>query len=342
MSTHRRHSTQVVQSRRSSESSRTSTEIMDYIHDRAARAVSEQLPKKSGNSANIMVAPAKKATLEAPQAPRGMGAKETQNFIDKLIKENWSLKLDITLQRKAEEKLRAKAEKAEELEKGIAGLEKTNKDLVEQMAKRDHALEEAFKLICSLETDEKSAGQAPSKTLLLKLAALSNTDSAAATSPATTGTVTINHIHTPKVSSYTDDWVFEVTPSPKKSAKPTITHLPPAEIINLNGSTLSLRTTNSFEASDDYSDRFIEEMSLCSEFDPDREYDLEAMVWRKQQPSVEKPLPPLPLSAFSVLAPPQPRLSKSSRLATWRERVSPAALLPKVRSRLRIGRPSRP
>lgn len=52
---------------------------MDYIHDRAARAVSEQLPKKSGNSANIMVAPAKKATLEAPQAPRGMGAKETQN-----------------------------------------------------------------------------------------------------------------------------------------------------------------------------------------------------------------------------------------------------------------------
>ncbi|KAL8636524.1 MAG: hypothetical protein Q9228_006091, partial [Teloschistes exilis] len=128
---------------------------------------------------------------------------------------------------------------------------------------------EAFDVIYKLDTDKSSSLQAQSKTLSLILAALSNTNSVAA--------ATTNHIRTPaqKVYKYTDDWVFENTPSPTQSAKP---------IINLlKGSALSLGTNNSFETSkawsDDYSDRLIEDMSLVSEFDPTREYDLE-VVWR--------------------------------------------------------------
>ncbi|KAL8776148.1 MAG: hypothetical protein Q9194_003330 [Teloschistes cf. exilis] len=132
---------------------------MDFIHDRAARAVGEQMPRKSGESTKPTVAPARKVSLQAPSAPRGMGAKETQLFIDDLIKENWSLKLDITLQRKAEEKLRAKAEKAEALEKRVQGLEKLNQDLAQQLGQRDNALQEAFDVILKLDTDKSSLQQ---------------------------------------------------------------------------------------------------------------------------------------------------------------------------------------
>ncbi|KAL8633371.1 hypothetical protein Q9189_000906 [Teloschistes chrysophthalmus] len=116
-----------------------------------------------------------------------------------------------------------------------AGLEKTNKDLVQ------------------------------SKTLLLKLAALSNTHSAAAgTSPITTSTAATINIRTPsqKVSKYTDDWVFEDTPSPKK---PTTTH--PGcygAAINPTGSVLSLRTTNNFETSKAASDYYAAYCALSS------------------------------------------------------------------------------
>ncbi|KAI4107481.1 MAG: hypothetical protein L6R37_001583 [Teloschistes peruensis] len=243
---------------------------MDFIHDRAARAVSEQMPRKSGESTKPTVAPASKVSLQAPSAPRGMGARETQLFIDKLIKENWSLKLDITLQRKAEEKLRAKAEKAEALEKRVQKLEKANQDLAQQLGQRDNALQEAFDVILKSDTDKSSLQQtqAQSKTLLLKLAALSNADNAAAT-PA-------------QKVSYTDEWVFSDTPSPRKSAKP---------INALKGSTLSLATTESFDDSqaevDDYSDRMIGEMSLCSEFDSTREYELEAMGYVSSAPLLE-------------------------------------------------------
>ncbi|KAI4205075.1 MAG: hypothetical protein LQ350_000702 [Teloschistes chrysophthalmus] len=71
-----------------------------------------------------------------------------------------------------------------------AGLEKTNKDLVEQLGKRDYTLQEAFGLINTLEIEA-------------------------------------DH--------------------------------------------------HSSRMSDDYSDRFIEDMSLCSDFDPDKAYDLEEM-----------------------------------------------------------------
>ncbi|KAL9577729.1 MAG: hypothetical protein Q9212_006179 [Teloschistes hypoglaucus] len=134
-----------------------------------------------------------------------------------------------------------------------AGLEKAKKDLADELAKRDlalndRALKEAFELINALDINPKSANQAKSKTLLLKLAALSNTDSAGAAT------------------------------SPVKSTKPAIAVLPSPD---LNESTLSLYTTSSVEASkaslDDYSDRLIEEMSLCSDLNPDKAYDLEEM-----------------------------------------------------------------
>lgn len=55
-------------------------------------------------------------------------------------------------------------------------LVKVNKHLAEELKKRDLALQEAFDVIYELDTDKSSSQQAQSKTLLLKVATLSNTD----------------------------------------------------------------------------------------------------------------------------------------------------------------------
>ncbi|KAL8667028.1 MAG: hypothetical protein Q9202_000950 [Teloschistes flavicans] len=310
---------------------------MEYIHDRAKRCASERVPKNPDDRmSKSTAAPARKVSMQAPLAPRGMGLKETEIFIDKLVKENWSLKLDITMQRKAEEKLRAKAEKADELEKRTQDLERSNEDLAQEvervkkdsaqeLQKRDLALQEAFDVIDKLETDTKSVYKAQSNKLLLKMAALSILDSAAAASPDTTSTSgATEYLRTPeRKAKYTDDWVFDDSPSPTKPIKPiepTVNILPsPAPTrdrtaISTTSSTLSLRTASSFETSkpgyDDYSDRDIEEMSLVSNFDPTRDYRLEAMGYMeppaKAPPQSPPPRPrPRPRPLSPLLAPPR-------------------------------------
>ncbi|KAK5132743.1 hypothetical protein LTR08_008709 [Meristemomyces frigidus] len=89
---------------------------------------------------------------------RSMGVKVLDGQMDRVNKQNFALKLELDHRREHTLKLqgqlndmRAQVERAEQLEEEHAELLKINSQLVEELEKRDKAVEEAMDIICDLE-----------------------------------------------------------------------------------------------------------------------------------------------------------------------------------------------
>ena len=89
---------------------------------------------------------------------RMYGAKDLDDHMDRLTKESFALKLELDIRREHTKKLqvqiegiRAQAERAEQLQEEHAELLRINTQLVEELEKRDKAVEEAMDIICDLE-----------------------------------------------------------------------------------------------------------------------------------------------------------------------------------------------
>lgn len=108
------------------------------------------------------------------RARKAVGAKELDEQMDRLTKQNFALKLELDHRRertaKLEEQLNAmrmQVERAEKLEDEHSELLKINSQLVEELEKRDKAVEEAMDIICDLEEkvevlEEESGATRPS------------------------------------------------------------------------------------------------------------------------------------------------------------------------------------
>ena len=89
---------------------------------------------------------------------RALGARDMDDHMDRLSKQNFALKLELDhrrdhtakLQEQLEE-MRERVERAERLEEEHAELLKINTQLVDELEKRDKAVEEAMDIICDLE-----------------------------------------------------------------------------------------------------------------------------------------------------------------------------------------------
>ncbi|KAK3707944.1 hypothetical protein LTR37_011796 [Vermiconidia calcicola] len=105
---------------------------------------------------------------------RALGAKDLNEHMDRLAKQNFALKLELDHRRDHTAKLqdqidamRMQAERAEQLEQEHAELLRINTQLVEELEKRDRAVEEAMDIICELEDkitdmEERNSNTRPS------------------------------------------------------------------------------------------------------------------------------------------------------------------------------------
>ncbi|KAK3724775.1 hypothetical protein LTR37_000823 [Vermiconidia calcicola] len=105
---------------------------------------------------------------------RALGARDLDEHMDRLAKQNFALKLELDHRRDHTAKLqdqiddmRMQAERAEQLEQEHAELLRINSQLVEELEKRDRAVEEAMDIICELEDnitdmEERSSNTRPS------------------------------------------------------------------------------------------------------------------------------------------------------------------------------------
>ncbi|KAH0537254.1 hypothetical protein FGG08_005956 [Glutinoglossum americanum] len=82
---------------------------------------------------------------------RGMGAREIDEFISTLHKQNFDLKLELYHRRQRMTELEEQLEQAKELEKENEELQEVNEQLLQELEKRDRAVEEAVGIICELE-----------------------------------------------------------------------------------------------------------------------------------------------------------------------------------------------
>ncbi|KAK5174032.1 uncharacterized protein LTR77_001112 [Saxophila tyrrhenica] len=89
---------------------------------------------------------------------RAPGARDLNEQMDRLTKQNFALKLELDHRRESTTKLqeqiesmRMQVERAEQLEQEHAELLRINSQLVEELEKRDKAVEEAMDIICDLE-----------------------------------------------------------------------------------------------------------------------------------------------------------------------------------------------
>ena len=99
------------------------------------------------------------STLSAGGRKRRMpGARELDEQMDRLTKQNFDLKLELDHRRESQAKLHAEIEamratvlRAERLEEEHEELMRINSLLVEELEKRDRAIQEAADIICELE-----------------------------------------------------------------------------------------------------------------------------------------------------------------------------------------------
>ncbi|KAL9068683.1 MAG: hypothetical protein Q9161_005997 [Pseudevernia consocians] len=84
--------------------------------------------------------------------PKEMGFKEMEEYISKINKQNFDLKLEVFHRRQRNEVLEARLEKFEALEADNQELQSINEELLLELEKRDVAIQEAVSLICELET----------------------------------------------------------------------------------------------------------------------------------------------------------------------------------------------
>ncbi|KAI4108076.1 MAG: hypothetical protein LQ339_002348 [Xanthoria mediterranea] len=83
--------------------------------------------------------------------PKEMGLREMEEYVSKLNKQNFDLKLEIFQRRQRSDALEEKAAKLDEVEIHNDELRQLNDDLLLELEKRDAAVGEAVTLICELE-----------------------------------------------------------------------------------------------------------------------------------------------------------------------------------------------
>ena len=83
--------------------------------------------------------------------PKGMGVKETEEYVSKINKQNFDLKLEVFHCRQRNGVLEDKLNKFQELESDNKELQSINEELLLELEKRDIAIQEAVGLICELE-----------------------------------------------------------------------------------------------------------------------------------------------------------------------------------------------
>lgn len=91
----------------------------------------------------------------ATSGPRAMGAREMEDHVDKLSKQNFDLKLEVYHRRERIEQLEKKLEDLPRLQEDNAELLEVNDELVQELEKRDKALDEAVVMICDLEEEHR-------------------------------------------------------------------------------------------------------------------------------------------------------------------------------------------
>ena len=89
--------------------------------------------------------------MRSATVPKEMGLKEMQEYISKINKQNFDLKLEVFHRRQRTEVLETRLEKLQELEADNQELQSINEDLLLELEKRDLAIQEAVGLICELE-----------------------------------------------------------------------------------------------------------------------------------------------------------------------------------------------
>ncbi|KAI9884212.1 MAG: hypothetical protein M1823_004005 [Watsoniomyces obsoletus] len=83
--------------------------------------------------------------------PREMGARESEEYMSSLHKQNFDLKLEIFHRRKRMAILEEQLQQMEVLRGDNAELQEVNEQLLQELEKRDRAVEEAVGIICQLE-----------------------------------------------------------------------------------------------------------------------------------------------------------------------------------------------
>lgn len=83
--------------------------------------------------------------------PAEMGIRETDDYINKVMKENIDLKFDLFHQRRRTEELEKRLQKMENLKDDIRSLQAINEELQREIEKRNTAVQEAVNMICQHE-----------------------------------------------------------------------------------------------------------------------------------------------------------------------------------------------
>lgn len=86
-----------------------------------------------------------------PSVPKEMGVREMEQYVSKINKENFDLKLELFHRRQKTGALEAKLERLDILERNNKELQEINEDLLLELEKRDAAVREAVGLICDLQ-----------------------------------------------------------------------------------------------------------------------------------------------------------------------------------------------
>ncbi|MCJ1355512.1 MAG: hypothetical protein MMC33_005504 [Icmadophila ericetorum] len=140
----------------------SSTLLQDLIREKKAQTQqqSRMYDSDSGNPdrrdglRSEQIAQGRRSSVVNNRAVSGskeMGVRETDEYIESLIKQNFDLKLELWQRRQRAEALEKKMERIEAVERMNEELLKTNQDLRNEIAKRDQAIQEAVVMICELE-----------------------------------------------------------------------------------------------------------------------------------------------------------------------------------------------
>ncbi|KAL8811453.1 MAG: hypothetical protein Q9223_007529 [Gallowayella weberi] len=89
--------------------------------------------------------------ISSSTVPKEMGVRGMEEYISKISKQNFDLKLEIFQRRQRADVLEAKAARADELETENEEFRQINDDLIHELEKRDAAVGEAVSTICELE-----------------------------------------------------------------------------------------------------------------------------------------------------------------------------------------------
>ncbi|KAL8926340.1 MAG: hypothetical protein Q9172_001849 [Xanthocarpia lactea] len=139
----------------------SSAYLQDLLRERKAsqRAGRINEQNNTNNERQVQSSPIGPSAASKPQSrrisgsmvPKEMGLREMEEYLSKLNKQNFDLKLEIFHRRQRTDALEVKAARLDELETQNNEFRQLNDDLLQELEKRDIAVGEAVSLICELE-----------------------------------------------------------------------------------------------------------------------------------------------------------------------------------------------